>query len=243
MEKINDVKQLNIVQILLFHLLPGIPILFIAIICANPVWGIGLPIFLSLMLAILFGLMPFQLGILFFVARYEGKKIQDIIHFREKMSSKKTLLFVLPCILFSLLTFILVARIEHPLWTIFDWVPEWFRIDRFEVGSMNSFTLWLTVILNFILNGFLAPLIEELYFRGFLLPRMSILGKLAPLASAVLFSMYHFFTPWENITRIIALIPYIYAVWYNRNIRIGIFVHCTLNTLSAIGMVFTIISL
>lgn len=243
MEEIKDVKSFNITQIILFHLLPGIPILLIAIICANPVWGMGLPIFLSLMLAILFGLIPFQLGILFLAARYEGKRIRDIISFREKMSPKKTILWVLPCILFSLITFTLVAGVEHPLWVIFDWVPKWFRIDRFEIGSMDLITLRLTVVLNFILNGFLGPFVEEIYFRGFLLPRMSRLGKLAPLVNAILFSLYHFFTPWENITRIIALIPYIYAVWHKRNIRIGLFVHCSLNTLSAIGMVFTLISL
>lgn len=195
------------------------------------------------MLAILLGLIPVQLGILFFAARHEGKKIKDIINFKEKMSPKKTFFWVLPCLLFSLLTFTLVAQAEHSLWTIFDWVPEWFRIDRFEIGSMDLAALRLTVVLNFILNGLLGPFIEEIYFRGFLLPRMSVLGKLAPLANAVLFSLYHFFTPWENITRIIALIPYIYAVWYNQNIRIGLFVHCTLNTLSAIGMVFTLMSL
>lgn len=129
--------------------------------------------------------------------------------------------------------------IEHPIWTIFDWVPEWFRIDRFETGTMALPILTLTIILNFIFNGVLGPFMEELYFRGFLLLRMAKLGKMAPLTNAVLFSIYHFFIPWENITRIIALIPFIYAVWYKKNIRIGIFVHCTLNILSGIGMAVT----
>ena len=241
MDRIREVKQFNIIQIVLYHLLPGVPILLIAIVCANPVWGLGLPIFLSLMLAILFGLIPVQLGILVFTAKREGKKVKEIFAFTEKAPILKTILWALPCFLFSFVVFALLAQVEHPFWTIFNWVPEWFRIDRFDVGSMKAPALWLTIALNFILNGFLGPLTEELYFRGFLLPRMSRLGKLAPLINAVLFSLYHFFTPWENITRIIALIPYIYAVWYHRNVRIGILVHCSLNTLGAIGMLFSLL--
>lgn len=236
---INEMKQFNIRQIILYHLLPGVPMLLFTIVFANPTWGFGLPIFLSLMLAILFGLIPAQLSILILTARHEGKKVKDILFFKEKMSLTKTILWSLPCLLFSLLVFTLFSGIEHSIWTIFDWVPEWFRIDRFIAGTMDLPVLTLTIILNFIFNGVLGPVMEELYFRGFLLPRMAKLGKLAPLAHAVLFSLYHFFTPWENITRIIALIPFIYAVWYKKNIRIGILVHCTLNILSGIGMAVT----
>jgi len=48
MNKENGPKQLSVAEILAYHLLPGIPILLVAILLANPVWGFGLPIFLSL---------------------------------------------------------------------------------------------------------------------------------------------------------------------------------------------------
>ena len=48
---------------------------------------------------------------------------------------------------------------------------------------------------------------------------MNTLGKWAPFINAILFSLYHFFTPWQNLTRIVALLPYIYVVW----------VHCLSN--------------
>lgn len=236
MNKTKEIKKFNIHQIILYHLLPGIPILLIVIVFANPVWGFGLPIILSLMFAILLGLIPTQLGILLLTARRERKKLKDILFFKEKMTPAKTVLWSLPCFLFSLFVFIGLSGIEHPIWTIFNWVPEWFRIDKFDIGTMNPFVLKLTLIFYFVFNGILGALVEELYFRGFLLPRMAKLGRLAPLVNAVLFSLYHFFTPWENITRVIALIPFIYAVWYKKNIRIGILVHCTLNILSGIGL-------
>ena len=45
-------------------------------------------------------------------------------------------------------------------------------------------------------------MVEELYFRGYLLPRISRLGAWAPLVNTVLFSLYHLFTPWLSVGRI-----------------------------------------
>jgi CAAX protease family protein len=41
----------------------------------------------------------------------------------------------------------------------------------------------------------------------------------------VLFSVYHFFTPWANVGRIVALLPMVYTVWWKRNIYVGVVVH------------------
>ena len=117
--------------------------------------------------------------------------------------------------------------------------------DRVSLDSLDNASrgmAWLTVILGIIFNGLLGPFVEELYFRGFLLPRMNLLGKFAPLVNAVFFSIYHFFSPWENITRIIALTPLVYTVWHKKNIRIGIFVHCGMNTLSMISIAVLFLS-
>jgi len=236
-----EIKPFSIAQILLYHLAPGVPILFVTILLSHPTFGFGLPIFLSLMLAILFGLVPAELGILYFTARKQGKKIKELISFREKMPLMKSILWALPGIVFALVVFLVLAKIEHPLWTIFNWVPEWFRIDRFEAGTMEKGLLTFTIVLNLLLNGILGPIVEEVYFRGFLLPRMGKLGKAAPLVNTVLFSLYHFFTPWENVTRIIAMMPYIYIVWYKKNIRIGMIVHCTMNLLGAINMIVMVL--
>jgi hypothetical protein len=39
------------------------------------------------------------------------------------------------------------------------------------------------------------------YFRGHLLPRIDRFGRGAPVLNAVLFSLYHFWTPWQNVGR------------------------------------------
>jgi hypothetical protein len=45
-----------------------------------------------------------------------------------------------------------------------------------------------------LLNGVIGPVVEELYFRGFLLPRMEGLGRWAPLVNVTL-SRSVFFGP------------------------------------------------
>lgn len=221
----NNVKSLNMLQLIILHLVPGIPISLVAFVLSNPYWGIGLPFMLSIYLAIAIGLIPTELLILHIVAKRSGKKIKDLILFTEKTSFFKSVLWILPLFTFLGFAFAILPEVEKPLWTMFNWVPDWFRINVELIKQKPAF-IWPAIILAFVLNGLLGPIVEEIYFRGFLLPRMSKLGKLAPLVNVALFSLYHFFTPWENITRIVAMVPYVYAVWYNKNIRIGIIVHC-----------------
>jgi membrane protease YdiL (CAAX protease family) len=239
----NEPKQFNMLQIILYHLLPGIPILLVVIVCTNPEYGFGLPIFLSLMIAIMVGLLPVELIILKLSAAKEGKKIKDIISFKEKMPISKTILWALPGFVFAILVFVLVSGIEHPLWTIFDWVPDWFSIDKYDPAATERGLLYVTIALSFVFNGLLGPLTEELYFRGFLLPRMNRLGKAAPLVNVVLFSLYHLFSPWENGTRILAMLPFVCIVWYKKNIRIGMITHCSSNTVSCIGTLIAVLSM
>jgi membrane protease YdiL (CAAX protease family) len=84
------------------------------------------------------------------------------------------------------------------------------------------------------LNGFVGPIVEELYFRGYLLPRMDWMGRWAPLVNVSLFSLYHFWSPWQIVGRILGFGPTVYAVRWKENIYLGMVVHCTLNTLGII---------
>jgi membrane protease YdiL (CAAX protease family) len=84
--------------------------------------------------------------------------------------------------------------------------------------------------------------VEELYFRGYLLPRIPASKQWAPLINVLLFSLYHFFSPWQNVTRIVALIPFVYAVAWKRNIRIGMWAHCLMNTLGMIPLLVLLFS-
>lgn len=92
----------------------------------------------------------------------------------------------------------------------------------------------MTLAAYLAINGLLGPVVEELYFRGYLLPRMERMGRWAPLVNVTLFSLYHFWSPWQVMARIVGLGPTVYAVRWKRNVYLGIVVHCALNTLSVL---------
>ena len=242
MDSETNFVQFNYLQILLYHLLPGLPILIISVIFSSPKWGFGLPIDISLMLAIAFGLIPTQWMIMFLEAKKNSIKIREVIHFTEKTKIATVIFLALPCIIFALFVFIVLAPKEHAIWAIFNWVPNWFRLDRFNPAEQQKGVRILSLVLTFIFNGLLGPITEEIYSRGFLLPRMEKLGVAAPLINVTLFSLYHLFSPWENISRILGLTPFVYTVWFKKNIRIGVVVHCTMNLLSCVATLFSLIN-
>lgn len=65
------------------------------------------------------------------------------------------------------------------------------RVQDYFHGNWSAFALLVAVI-------FLAPIGEELIFRGLLLPRMrGAFGKGDIVASAVLYTIYHVHQPWS----------------------------------------------
>jgi membrane protease YdiL (CAAX protease family) len=64
------------------------------------------------------------------------------------------------------------------------------RVQDYFSGNWIGFGLLVAV-------AFLAPVVEELVFRGLLLPRMqAVFGKRDFVASGVLFTLYHLHQPW-----------------------------------------------
>ena len=98
---------------------------------------------------------------------------------------------------------------------------------------------WLALGLAAVLlvNVLAGPLVEELYFRGYLLPRIDRLGRWAPVLNTVLFSLYHFWTPWQNLTRIIGFLPLSWVAWRRRSTQLAIATHVTINLVFLLGLV------
>ena len=122
--------------------------------------------------------------------------------------------------------------------TLFSWLPDGFLFkDLARYSTLYSReTLLVTAVVGLALNGIAAPVVEELYFRGYLLPRLSRFGSAAPLINAVLFSLYHFWAPWQFVSRTLLLLPWVYTVWWKRNIYVGIITHCLVNTISVLSI-------
>lgn len=241
-------RQHSILLSAVLHLLPGVLILVFFLLVAPLLEKSGAPSFLALLLGIAFVLVPFELGFLLF----QGKKLhgmyslKGIVQYREPLSVWQYAALAIPLFGWSGLMMMLVSPPidNYLIENVFSWLPDWFFIFDFSenMGQYTQSALVLTAVLNIVLNGIVGPIVEELYFRGHLLPRISRLGGWAPLLNILLFSLYHFFTPWQNLGRILAFTPLFYGVWWKRNIYLGIIVHCAGNLVGGVMMLALVLS-
>jgi hypothetical protein len=228
-----SVPQHSIPQTLLLHLLPG-ALITIAFIFLGP-WlkQNHLPPLLAILIPILVILIPFELGLLFTLGyRRNGRlSLEGIVLNRERLPLKDYLIFAPALFVWSVLVFTSLTGVDQAILKgLFGWLPDWFQITRFTPADYSQSALTVTFVLFLVLNGFAGPVVEELYFRGYLLPRIEYLKGWAPLVNVLLFSLYHFFSPWQNLTRIVALLPLAYTVRWKKNIYLSMIAHCVLNT-------------
>jgi membrane protease YdiL (CAAX protease family) len=244
----SGVPQHSNLRSVVLHLLPGVFILVFFMISAPLLDTLGMPSFLALLLAIAFVLIPFELGYLL----YQGKKtdgklsLKGVVLYRKPMPWWQYAALAVPLLCWSGLMMKLVSSPvdNYLIHRLFSWLPYWFFTfaSAENLGQYTQSALVLMGVLNVVLNGLLGPIVEELYFRGYLLPRIARLGCRAPLVNILLFSLQHFFSPWQNLGRILAFTPLFYAVWWKKNIYLGMIVHCAGNLIGAVTMLAMVLS-
>jgi uncharacterized protein len=223
-----------------FHFIPGIAITVAFVVIARLVQPFGWPPSLALLITWLVTGLPTLLGILFFQGKQLNGKysLDGIVTNRNSMPASQYLWLVPILLIWAALASTLLFPLGEPIRSItFPNWPDWLdpsslarNLDQYPVSL-----LWVVVALSAVLN-IAVPITEELYFRGFLMSRIPAAPAWKPLISATLFSLYHFWLPWDVLGRIIALLPIVYAVQWKGNVNISILVHCLLNLLGTIGL-------
>jgi hypothetical protein len=242
-QPVSQAQFLSLGNTILLHLFPGMLITAFIFLAAPALIRAGFPPILSLYLAILFTLIPFELGFLL----YQGKKrngrysLDGVVLFRERTPIWPMIALIVALFFWSGPVFSLLPPLDTFIaQTFFAWFPSWSFPANF-LGNLSQYSkaaLTVTIIAGFLVNGIAGPAVEELYFRGYLLPRIPSSKGWAPFINVLLFSLYHFFSPWQNPTRILAFLPLSYIVAWKRNIFISMGAHCLLNTA---GMVIALV--
>ncbi|NUT32342.1 MAG: CPBP family intramembrane metalloprotease [Hamadaea sp.] len=213
------------------HLVPGALIVAAyALIGAPLVRAIDYPIFLAWTIALVVVLAPLQFGLLWLGRQRTGKySLRGVLSYMDRpLSRGKATALIIALMLWMTVVSLALLPLD-------DWVyKHFFTWVTFE-GSGSSGTTYLdgyskqflvtTLLICAPFTGFLLPLIEEYYFRGFLLPRISRLGWGAPVLNTVLFSVYHFWAPWTVLSKLIFLFPGVFLAWRKRDIRLSIGMH------------------
>ena len=232
-----ETEQLALPTLLALFLVPGALMTVVFVVIAPFVETAGFPPIVALLVAILVVLVPIELGVMLRAGRGGPQRIRSVIPYRRPLPLRDWLWLVPVLIVAEFVGFGLSMAIEPAVIdSLFGWLPDWFvrPIDPDQVGDYSRDAWLVTLAAYLVLNGFVGPIVEELYFRGYLLPRMEWMGRWAPLVNVSLFSLYHFWSPWQVLGRILALAPTVYAVRWKENVYLGMVVHCTGNTLGII---------
>lgn len=109
------------------------------------------------------------------------------------------------------------------------------RVEHFFSGAWGWFALAVMVV-------FLAPLVEELLFRGLLLPRMrTAFGKRDWVANGTLFTLYHVHQPWSMpATLLDGIFAAAYPTKRYRSTWMGIVTH-TLPSFIITGVILSLV--
>ena len=227
------------------HIIPGILLTAVFILLKPLIANIGYPPLLAFILAVLLVDIPFQLGVMY----YQGKKLngrytlQGIVLYREKTPWLQFLIIFLVGIvlLFGISTLAMPVN-SFLSQGMFSWLPDWiFLNDAAQYEAYSQGTLLVTFTLFLIVTGIALPWVEELYFRGFLMPRMSRFNAWTPIFSALLFALYHVWQLFDFTTIFLSGLVFAFAVWWKRDVRLGISLHVFANVLARIMIFFLLL--
>ena len=194
--------------------------------------------YLALLLCIPLILVPFEAGVLLFERRRTGSSWRSIITplVSPRVSALEILLSVAALYAISEAASLLtVSSRTAILGTVTRWLPPWAIVDAFPEG-ISAGTLWLGLLLS----GLVAPIVEELYFRGFLMPRIPVARAWSPAVNVALFSIYHFFSPWNYLVFFMIFLPLAYYVRIRGNLLTAIITHSLFNS---VGIVIALLGL
>jgi membrane protease YdiL (CAAX protease family) len=232
------------------HVLPGAVQMAAFTVLARPMLGAGAPRALPFLAAVVAAGLPCMLLVLLRAQRRDekgGLSRRPVVGNRMPMPVwQYVTLYVLLLALASGVLLITAPLNKLLAENVFFWLPDylqpqWQTLE--ELTRLNSKVgpatpvralVLLGLALQVVIDGVVAPATEEVYFRGYLLPRMRYLGGWAPAVNALLFAVQHFWQPYNWVLIFLASLSLTYTVWWKENIYIGILLHSSVNTFAAI---------
>jgi membrane protease YdiL (CAAX protease family) len=234
----SEVRQHSLAKSLALHILPGVLTAVVFVLLKALLDSSGYPPLLAFLLAVLLVDLPFLLAVMLF----EGKKrsgrfsLDGVVLYRERQS---WLTFALVLVVAFAVIYVLMMAITSigSLWRsrLFFWVPEWlFLDDQAQYQAYSKNVLVVVLSLQLAVTGVVLPWVEELYFRGYLMPRLSRYGRWTPLLAGLSFGLYHVWQLFDLPIVFLLGAALGYVVWWKRDIRISIGLHVLANVLTRV---------
>ncbi len=225
-------KPHSIPTCLALHLLPGLANFSFIVAVVTFVWPAHLPGVLAFaLLANFLVLLPIQLGILFYLAKKQGNNgwsLKGIVTYQQSIKPKALLKLITVILVPTFLIFSFLEPVGNSLEPYFSAINI-SQMISYE-GNFSNTLIIITMLVNILFTAILVPITEELYFRGYLLPRMpKEFGKSSPVVHSFLFALYHIDSLWLVPVRTVGLLPLIYVTKYSQSLMPGILSHAMVN--------------
>jgi len=241
-----SIRQHALGKSFLLHIAPGI-LVTVAFLVLKPILEpTGYPPLLAFLLVILLIDIPFMLGVML----SEGKNLNgrfslsSIVLYREKVSWKTFAgVFVAAFVVLYLLIMLTAPLSSVLAERAFSWLPQWFFLEdatQYEGYAKNI--LVLVFALQLLITGIVLPWVEELYFRGYLMPRISRYEKWAPLIGGFFFGLYHTWQLFGFVGVFLLGAGLGYVVWWKKDIRLSISLHIFANALIRVFLLLGVLA-
>jgi len=237
---IPDDEQLTLSKAIVLHLFPGMVIMSVFTLLSLVTRSNStLPPIFWFTVSVPLGLIPAELGYLLYLGKQRNGKLslKGIISYQRSLKLTQYL-WMVPAAFVSLVALAIIAGIaDETIYTnLFSWWPDWINMSRVDP---LTWTLPTVIVMNSIFSNIVGPVIEEMYFRGYLLPRLEKFGRWGILINTFLFALYHFWSPWYLVQRTISSIPLAVAAKFG-NLKVAMAAHVLANT---IGFWLTVLPL
>jgi len=177
-----------------------------------------------------------EIGYLYFLGiRRNGRlSLAGVVGYRRRMPALRLAVVVAVLFLVGAGIYLALAPVSDYIHTtLFAWMPTALSGGT-ENSGRSAGVLLIVLGTNFLLNGFVTPMVEELYFREHLLPRMPVAGWMAIVVNAALFSIQHFWQPELYLLVFLLQVINITALTRLRDLRLPILLHSLLNIAGAV---------
>jgi membrane protease YdiL (CAAX protease family) len=225
-------------QLVVLHLLPGVVQMTAFAVLARPMLAAGAPRALPFLIAVVVGGLPCMLAVLL-RARSRGAARaltgRPLVGNRAPMPRWEYVALYVMLFALSLGVLWATAPLNQLLAEkVFFWLPDYLQPQWQPPAPPARALVLLSLVVQVLIDGVLAPVTEEVYFRGYLLPRMRYLRGWAPAVNALLFAVQHFWQPYNQVMIFLHSLLLTYVVWWKQNIYIAMLVHGSANTIAAV---------
>ena len=193
--------------------------------------------------------MPIELGMILKASKREYGKysLQSAFAGQEKCSIWKVLMIAFVLFGMAGLLSAFIAPIENQVFAgirsdLLQHLPSGFDWTNYEyLKAFSRPVRMITCVYYAAFNVLVAPITEELFFRGYLTSHYEKQTPFTPIIITVLFSLYHLWLPFNNLFRIFAFAPAAYMAYKKKNIYVSICFHCLCNLFSTLNFMLVVL--